>query len=145
MSAPKSKRVQFLLPTTDAHRLEDLAAAAGYGSAAEYMRQLALNRLAGGLGGTVEGVQRDLEQLRSKSPAIGFQGIAAAALALARELDDEETSATAKASCVRALADTLAELRKLVPAGGEKPTSQKRPLDELSDRRAARRAGSTAT
>jgi hypothetical protein len=59
--------------------------------------------------------------------------LAASALALARELDDQGNSATSKAACVRSLLETLDRLGGLCPARDA--------LEELVARRAARRAG----
>lgn len=60
--------------------------------------------------------------------------LAASALALARQLDKPRVSATATASCSRALLDTLDRLRSLVPAEEEKDA-----VDDLRARHAARR------
>jgi hypothetical protein len=80
---------------------------------------------------TVEGVERDLAGLPAH---LAGSGLAAAALCLARELDAEDTSATAKAACARSLVQVARELRALAPAREE--TDE---LDELTARREARR------
>lgn len=81
-------------------------------------------------------VLRDLEafgDLRDSS-------LAAAALALARELDSPGNSATSKSMCARALRESLDRLRELVP---DEPEADK--LDELSAKRAARVGRAPAT
>ena len=60
---------------------------------------------------------------------------AATALALAREIDDPGVSATAKASCAKALGDMFDRLRALAPAVG---TSDR--LDEIARKRGRRSA-----
>jgi hypothetical protein len=81
----------------------------------------------------VDGVEADLRAL--PAPLAG-SGLAASALALARKLDDGETSATAAAACTRSLVTTMRELRSLAPAKEEVDR-----LDELTRRREARAAG----
>lgn len=63
-------------------------------------------------------------------------GLAAAAMALAAELDDAGVSATAKAACARSLSDLLGQLRELAP-----PAEARDGVDELAARRAERLAG----
>lgn len=78
---------------------------------------------------TVEaGVARDLAGLPG---ALGESGLALSALELARQMDGDG-SAAAKASCARALARTLRELRTMSPA------SEGDVFDDLAKRRAAR-------
>lgn len=84
---------------------------------------------------TVAGVERDLAAIAKRDPELAKSGLAASALALAREMDDDN-SATSKSMCARALLDTLDRLRQLAPAKEEKDG-----VDELSARRAARRQG----
>jgi hypothetical protein len=78
---------------------------------------------------TVEGVEADLKALPSH---LARSGLAASALALARELDSPDTSATGKASCVRALQRALGELRAMGPV--ERADT----FDEIAARRAKR-------
>ena len=59
----------------------------------------------------------------------------AAALALARELDSVDVSATAKAACARSLGDCLERLRAVAP----EPVKADK-LDELSRKRGRRSA-----
>ena len=79
---------------------------------------------------TVQGVEADLKALPSH---LARSGLAAAALALAREMDASETSATAVAACSRSLVQVQRELRALAPAVEEVDA-----LDELKARREAR-------
>jgi hypothetical protein len=78
----------------------------------------------------VQAVERDLEALPA---SLARSGLAASALALAREMDSVEVSATARAACSRSLVQVLRELRSLAPAGEEVDV-----VDELLARRAAR-------
>lgn len=83
-----------------------------------------------------EAVEREIEGFGDASPAL-----AASALALAAELDDNGNSATSKSMCARALAETLKELRGLA-----KPKKERDELDEIRERRATRlAAGGAAT
>jgi hypothetical protein len=82
---------------------------------------------------TVAGaLERDLERF---GPDLARSTLAASALALARELDDPDNSATSKSMCARALNDTLDRLVELAPDEDEKDA-----LDDLAARRAARRS-----
>jgi hypothetical protein len=78
----------------------------------------------------VEGVEGDLKLLPAH---LACSGLAASALALARELDSADTSATARAACSRSLVQVQRELRALAPAPEEVDV-----LDELKSRRDAR-------
>lgn len=92
-------------------------------------------------------VKRDLRELERRSPGISKSGLAAGALAMARELDDPENTASGKASCMRQLDAVLAELRltarRAQPHDPKPnvPTETPDGLDEITARRAARRAG----
>lgn len=78
--------------------------------------------------------ERALErELDGDLAPVAGSALAASALALARQLDKPRISATATASCSRALLDTLERLRGLVPQKEEEG-----PLDDLQGRRAAR-------
>ncbi len=84
----------------------------------------------------IEAVERDLEVLGGDARG---SGLAAAALALAAELDGAN-SATSKSMCAKALVDVLREIRSLAPLPRE--------TDELSDlreRREKRIAGLAAS
>jgi hypothetical protein len=74
------------------------------------------------------GVERDLKALPGD---LGLSGLALSALELARQMDGD-APATAKASCGRALARALSELREIGPAASSDA------FDEISARRAAR-------
>lgn len=79
----------------------------------------------------VAAVKRDLAALGDLD--LARSGLAASALALARELDKPSNSATSKAACARALRETIESLRALAPA---KPEGDG--LDELAERAAAK-------
>lgn len=81
----------------------------------------------------VEAVRRDLAAIAERDAGLAECGLAASALALARELDSGENSATSKAACARALAEALDRLRELVPVAPESDA-----LDELAKARARR-------
>lgn len=81
-------------------------------------------------------VTRDLASVPSE---MATGGLAAMALALAREIDGEN-SATSKSMCAGQLRDTLDRIRELSPDKEEGDS-----LDDLAARRANRIAGSTAT
>ena len=81
----------------------------------------------------VGGVERDLEELAVRDAGLARSGLAAAALALARELDNSKNSATSRAMCSRALVETLDRLWELAPEAEETDR-----LDDLSSRRASR-------
>lgn len=76
-------------------------------------------------------VELDLKAL----PKIASHALAASARALARDLDDPETSPHTKAQCARALQDALDRLRELAP-----PVEGKDKLDDLRRRHDSRRA-----
>lgn len=80
----------------------------------------------------MEAVEQDVAALGAL-PA-GSAAIVASAFALARELDDKN-SATSKSMCARALREAMDRLRELAPQ-----TPQTDALDELANRRSARRA-----
>ncbi len=90
-------------------------------------------------GGVVAGVQRDLAEIRRSAPDLAESALAESALALAREIDSQENSATSKSMCARSLLDTLDRLRELAPKVEEKDE-----LDDLAARRARRLGGSAA-
>lgn len=85
-------------------------------------------------GGSVVGaVQRDLDAIAERDAALATSGLALSALALAARIDDDENSATSVAACARALAETLATLRDLVP-----PKTEADGVDVLAAQRAKR-------
>jgi hypothetical protein len=80
----------------------------------------------------VEGVERDLRNLPEE---FAKSGLAESAIAMAREQDDYDNNATAKANCANAMRDIIRQLREEAP----KPEERDK-LDDLSARRAARRS-----
>lgn len=84
----------------------------------------------------VAAVERDLARIAERDPELAESGVAMAALSLAADIDSGKTSATAKASCVRALAVAFERLRAMLP---DDPRGDR--LDELAARRDARRSG----
>jgi hypothetical protein len=91
-------------------------------------------------GAVLLGVNRELAALKKLDKDLAIGALAATAKALAREIDDPDNSPTSKATCARALADTLTALRDMAPKNRAQDG-----VDELRDRRAARRAGSAGT
>lgn len=75
----------------------------------------------------VAAVRRDLKGLPKE---LAQSTLAAAALSLAAELDKVKISATARASCARALREVMEELRALAP-----PAEESDKVDELRARR----------
>lgn len=84
----------------------------------------------------VEGVRADLEALGELK---GAEGLKAAALVLAAQLDDPGTHATSKANCAKQMLEIMDRLRSLAP-----PDEKKDGLDELNARREKRLAGRSA-
>jgi hypothetical protein len=87
----------------------------------------------------VDAVRRDLESLARRDEALASGALAMSALALARSIDHLKTSATARSMCARALTETMEKLLALAPAEREEDG-----IDDLTARRAERRAGSSA-
>jgi hypothetical protein len=85
----------------------------------------------------VDGVKRDLAELPKD---LRESGLAEGALAIARVMDDFETSPAEMASCLRALHAALNRLRELAP-----PKEAKDGVDQIAERRAKRRARGAAT
>lgn len=83
----------------------------------------------------VDSVKRELTQIRRVDRTVASSGMAATALALARELDSPKNSATSKSMCARALTETLTRLREQLP----EPASADK-LDDLEARRRKRLA-----
>jgi hypothetical protein len=78
-------------------------------------------------------VEADLRDIAKREPRLARSAQAAAALALARELDDDN-SATSKSMCAKALNETMDRLRELAP-----PEQIKDGVDDISAQRAKRR------
>ena len=83
-----------------------------------------------------DSVARDLEEIKTRMPALAESALAATALALALQLDHPYNSATSKSMCAKALMDAIGQLRELAP-----PPVKRDKLDELTDRRERRRSG----
>lgn len=83
-------------------------------------------------------VIQDLEELAERDPKLARSTHAATAVALARELD-RENSATSKSMCAKALNETMDRLRELAP-----PEQTKDVVDEVGEARKKRRAGKAA-
>lgn len=84
-----------------------------------------------------EATQRDLDRIAERDQELAESGLAASALALSREIDKPENSATSKSMCAKSLLDTMNRLRELAP-----PVRGVNPLDEIRARRDQRVAGS---
>lgn len=83
-----------------------------------------------------DAVQRDIDAIAKRDKDLAESGLAASALALAREIDAVGNSATSKSMCAKALREALDRLYELAP--DEQETDG---VDELSRRRKARRKG----
>lgn len=79
-------------------------------------------------------VERDIAEIAKRDKRLAESGLAAAALALARELDKPKNSATSKSMCAKALRETLDRLRELTP-----PERTMDGIDDLAAKRATRR------
>lgn len=84
----------------------------------------------------VDAVRKDLAAFAKTDRGLAESALAATVLALAYELDNPGNSATSKAMCAGQLRESMDRLRELMP-----PKAKKDALDELSARRAKRRAG----
>jgi hypothetical protein len=89
---------------------------------------------------TAKAVRAQLAELEQRVAGIKDTARAALALAMAKRIDDPETSASAAASCGRVLADAIEQLQALAP-----PAAETKPIDELRARRAKHRARASAT
>jgi hypothetical protein len=79
-------------------------------------------------------VRAEIKTIPSPAPSL-----AATAIALAREMDSPDNSATSKSMCGKALLETMKRLRELSP-----PAKKETPLDELKQHRDKRRGGAAA-
>lgn len=86
-----------------------------------------------------EAVERDLTGIASRCPGLESSALAALALALAAEIDNIDNSATSKSMCAARLVEALDRLRELAPE-----TNEGDQLDEITERRLARRAAASA-
>lgn len=71
------------------------------------------------IGEAVAWTTRELASVAERDQALAEGGIAAAALSVARDLDNPYTSANARSLGARVLMDTLDRLRELAPAAQE--------------------------
>jgi hypothetical protein len=83
----------------------------------------------------IEAAERDIAAIRERDEALGESALAAAAVALARELSNPYNSATSKSMCARELREHLGRLRELLP-----PAKEADRLDEIARAREARLA-----
>lgn len=79
-------------------------------------------------------VERDIAGIARRDKALAGSALAATARALAREMDDPDTSATAKSLCAKALRESLDRMVEQAPA------ERSDRVDELARRREQRRA-----
>jgi hypothetical protein len=86
-----------------------------------------------------DGVQRDLDAIAKLDKSLANSGLAASALALARDIDDQGNSATSRSMCARSLIETLDRLWEMAPEKKEKDR-----VDDLSTQRDKRRGRSPA-
>lgn len=84
------------------------------------------------MGSVVESLERDLEAM---GPKARDSTLAATALALAADLDDDGNSATSHSMCAKSMIDVLRELRQLAP-----PRQEADGVTDLNAERNARRA-----
>jgi hypothetical protein len=90
------------------------------------------------VGPVVRATRRDLAAIKKLDEDLADSALAAIALALAKEVDQAK-SGQLRSMCAGQLREVLKELRSLTPA----PTEGDR-LDDLRERRAARRRGTAA-
>lgn len=88
----------------------------------------------------VEAVERDLAAIAKESEDLSRSALAAAAMAMALEIENPYNSATSKSMCAKSLLDALDRIRELIPAEAGDDA-----LDELARKRAARIAGHPAS
>lgn len=91
------------------------------------------------LDSAVAALERELLALQNRAPDLARSTLAAGAMAMAREIDKPNNSATSKSMCQARLLEALHELRELAP-----PEEKKDALDEVSKKRNERRAGLAA-
>jgi hypothetical protein len=85
---------------------------------------------------TAAAVRAELRDLGQRKTGIKDSAHAALAIAMAKRIDDPDTSASSAASCGRVLNDAMNELRALAP----EKTDTKDGLDHILDAAAQRRA-----
>lgn len=94
-------------------------------------------------------LQRELDEIAKVDPDLATGTLAAAAMSLARRMDEPSTSAAGASQCARALREITAQLRALAgaianPEPGGPPVSGGDRLDDLAAARAKRRAAATS-
>jgi hypothetical protein len=82
----------------------------------------------------LKAARRDLAALKKRSPELATGARAEAVLALARRIDDRETSATACSLCAHEMDSLLRRLEAMAPADQRRDR-----VDEINERRRARR------
>jgi hypothetical protein len=82
----------------------------------------------------VQSTRADLDRLRKRAPELADGALAAAALVLARQLDDARNSATSKSMCAARLTEIIDRLFELAP-----PERKEDGLDQLRAQRERRR------
>jgi len=87
----------------------------------------------------IEAVERDLAELRERDERLAESGLAAAAMAMAYEIEHPYNSATSKSMCAKVLRETIDRLHELAP-----PEQEKDELDAILDGRRERLEGSPA-
>lgn len=92
-----------------------------------------------GLKDVVAGVERDLSEIRSRDVKLAESGLAMTALALAYEMANPYTSATAKSMCAARIKEALDRLWELVP-----PKQEADRIDAARDSVARRRGEAAA-
>jgi hypothetical protein len=83
----------------------------------------------------IDATELEIAALAKREASISDTALAAAAVALAYQIDNPFNSATSKSMCARELRETMAKLRELAPVG-EEPDG----IDQLAGRRANRRS-----
>lgn len=82
-----------------------------------------------------DAIEKDLDSIRRYAPSVADSGLAAAALALAAEVDRPRNSATSKSMCAKVLMETMDRIRAIAPE-----TKSADRIDDLHAKRTARRA-----
>jgi hypothetical protein len=89
---------------------------------------------------TVKAVRAELRTLDERQPGIKDSALAAGAIAVAKRIDDPDTTAAAAASCLRALERAMTALHARAP--DNRPAAPENELERRRAKRAARRAAS---
>lgn len=89
--------------------------------------------------GVIDAIDAELAELRERAPALAGSVLAAAARALAFELESPYNSLTSKAQATKELREDMDRLRELAP-----PERKRDKLDEVNEARERRRAAGGA-